>query len=178
MSQDIHVVVEHLRGQVTDITYVALAAARQLATGTGGDVAAVLLGHDGENLAGDLAADRVVYIDDPALVDFNPENYNAILADLIGDDPPRCMLFGDTSMGAEVAGVLSARLGMPLVSRCRTADAANGTLRFVSQICGGKILVEGNLPEPTAPSGTHHDLFDGAVDPMKGEVHEAAGEDS
>ncbi len=150
MSQDIHVIVEHLRGQVADITYVAVAAARRLATGTGGGVAAVLLGHDGETLAGDLAADRVVYIDDPALADFNPEHYNVILADLIGGDPPRCVLFGDTSMGAEVAGVLSARLSMPLVSRCRSVDAANGRLRFISQICGGKILVEGDIPEPNA----------------------------
>ena len=150
MSQDIHVVVEHLRGQIADITYVALAAARRLATGTGGDVAAVLLGHEADGLTEDLAADRVVYVDDLALADFNPEHYTAILTELIGGDPPRCVFFGDTSMGAEIAGALSARLGLPLVSRCRSVDATDGTLRFVSQICGGKIMVEGSLPEPTA----------------------------
>ena len=58
MSQDIFVVVEHLRGQVADISYVMLAAARVLAGGTGGKVVAILLGSDAERLAADLAADR------------------------------------------------------------------------------------------------------------------------
>ena len=149
MNTDIYVVVESLRGQVADITYVALAAARSLATGTQGNVAAVLLGHEAEGLAGDLAADRVLYIDDPRLADFNPELYAHVLADVIGAEPPRSVLFGDTSMGAEIAGSLSARLGLPLVSRCRSLEAEGGALRFVSQICGGKILVQGSLPEPT-----------------------------
>jgi electron transfer flavoprotein alpha subunit len=150
MNQDIHVVVEHLKGQVADITYLALAAARGLATGTGGEVAAVLLGHGVEQLTEDLSADRALLVDDPALTDFNPEHYIKILTGLIGADPPRCVLFGDTSMGAEVAGALSARLELPLVSRCRSVEASDGELRFVSQICGGKILVSGTLPEPTS----------------------------
>lgn len=60
MTQDIHVVVEHLRGQVADITYVMLAAARELAQGTGGNVVAVLLGHHAEGLTHDLAADHTL----------------------------------------------------------------------------------------------------------------------
>jgi len=44
MSQDIYVAIEHLRGQVADISYVMLAAARVLAQGTGGKVVAVFLG--------------------------------------------------------------------------------------------------------------------------------------
>ena len=91
MNQDIYVVVEHLKEQVADISFVALAAARDLATGTGGDVAAVLLGHGVERLAGDLSADRVMLVDDPALADFNPEHYIKILTELIGADPPRCV---------------------------------------------------------------------------------------
>jgi electron transfer flavoprotein alpha subunit len=149
VTQDIHVVVEHLRGQVADITYVALSAARILADHTGGAVIAVLLGHDASGLAADLAADRVLYVDDPALADFNPEHYVAALTELINDAPPRALLFGDTSMGAEVAGVLSARLGIPLVSRCREVTGTDDSLHFISQICGGKILVDGVLPEPT-----------------------------
>ncbi|NNC39694.1 MAG: electron transfer flavoprotein subunit alpha/FixB family protein [Acidimicrobiia bacterium] len=150
MNRDIHVIVEHLRGQVADITYVALAAARRLVGGTEGSVVAVLLGSDDERLAGDLGADRVMYVDDPALVDFNPELYAATLAEVLGADPPRCVLLGDTSMGAETAGTLSARLDLPLVSRCRSVEVTDGALRFVSQICGGKILVQGAMPEPTS----------------------------
>jgi hypothetical protein len=46
MNPDIFVVIEHLRGQVSDLSYVMLAAARELANATGGKVIAVLLGHD------------------------------------------------------------------------------------------------------------------------------------
>ena len=147
MSQDIYVVVEHLRGQVADISYVMLAAARVLAQGTGGDVVGVLLGHDAQGLAGKLAADRVLYVDDPALADFTSDAYQKTLAALIGQDQPRAVLFGHTSIGSDVASGLSAQLGLPLVSQCQTVSADGD---FVSQICGGKIMAEGQLPEPTA----------------------------
>lgn len=150
MNSDIYVVVEHLRGQVADISYVMLAAGRALAQGTGGSVAAVLLGHNAQELASDLDADRRLYVDHPALADFTPGAYQQVLAHLIDADTPRAVLFGDTSIGAEVAGVLSARLGLPLVSHCRAVDVANGALTFTSQICGGKIMAEGELPGPTA----------------------------
>lgn len=146
MNQDIYVLVEHLRGQVADISYVMLAAARALAGGTGGSVVAVLLGHEAQGLASDLAADRVLYMDHPALAEFTSDAYQQALAGLIEGDAPRAVLFGDTSIGAEVAGALSARLGLPQVSACRTV-APDGT--FVSQICGGKIMAEGSLPEAT-----------------------------
>jgi len=63
MSQDIYVVIEHLRGQVADISYSMLAAARELGQGVGGNVVAVLLGHDAKELARDFAAEKVLYLD-------------------------------------------------------------------------------------------------------------------
>jgi len=147
MNQDIYVVVEHLRGQVADITYVMLAAARVLAKGTGGSVMAVLLGHDAQGLAGDLAADRVLYVDHPALAEFTSDAYLNALSALIGENEPRAALLGHTSIGMDVASGLSARLGLPLVSQCLNVSEDG---KFVSQICGGKIRAEGDLPEPTA----------------------------
>lgn len=149
MSQDIYVAIEHLRGQVADISYVMLAAARVLAQGTGGKVVAVFLGHNAKGLAKDFAADQTLYVDHPMLADFTPDAYFQTWADLIRDSMPRAALFGDTSIGAEVAGALSAHLSLPLVSRCRSVLAEDGVLKFVSQICGGKIMVEGELPGPT-----------------------------
>ena len=150
MSEDIYVVIEHLRGQIADISYVMLAAARVLAGGTGGEVVGVLLGHEAQGLAGTLAANRVLYVDDPALADFTPDAYQQVLAGRIQEDAPRAVLLGHTSVGMDVASGLSARLDLPLVSQCKSVQADDGRLRFVSQICGGKIMAEGDLPEPTA----------------------------
>jgi electron transfer flavoprotein alpha subunit len=147
MSQDIYVIIEHLRGQVSDISYTMLAAARELAQTSGGNVVAVLLGKDAKGLAGSLAANQVLYLDHASLADFTSDAYQKVLTDLINKDQPRAVLFGNTSIGADVASVLSVRLNLPLVNSCRnfTSDG-----KYVSQICGGKIMAEGELPTPTA----------------------------
>jgi len=147
MSQDIFVVVEHLRGQVADITHVMLAGARALSQTSGGGVVAVLLGKDAQGLAANLAADRVLYVDSPALAEFTPDAYQLALADLIQAQSPRAVLFGHTSIGMDIAGGLSAKLGLPVVGSCRSFTADG---KFVCQICGGKIMAEGDLPSPTA----------------------------
>jgi len=147
MSQDIFVVVEHLRGQVADISYVMLAGARQLSQNSGGNVTAVLLGHNAQGLAGNLAADRVLYMDHPALAEFTSDAYLLALESLIKEQAPRAVLFGHTSIGMDVAGGLSVRGNLPLVTSCRTFGNDG---KFVSQICGGKIMAEGELPSPTA----------------------------
>lgn len=147
MSQDIYVVIEHLRGQVADISYTMLAGAGELSKVVGGDVVAVLLGHNAKELAGNLAANRVLYLDHAALADFTSDAYQTALSDLISKDQPRAVFFGNTSIGSDIASVLSMRLGLPLVNSCRNFT---GDGKFVSQICGGKIMAEGDLPTPTA----------------------------
>jgi electron transfer flavoprotein alpha subunit len=147
MSQDIFVVIEHLRGQVSDTSFVMLAGARQLSQSAGGGVTAVLLGHNAQGLAGNLAADKVLYMDHAALAEFTSDAYLLALTSLIQEHSPRAVIFGHTSIGMDVASGLSAKLGLPVVSSCRnfTADG-----KYVSQICGGKIMAEGDLPAPTA----------------------------
>ncbi len=149
MNQDILVLVEHLRGQVSEITYVLLAQAEVLAKAGGGKVQALLLGKDAEALSRDLAADQVLYVDAPALADFNAEAYEKVLAECIVEMKPRLVLLGDTTVGADVVGGLSIRQGLPLVSCCRTIQASGSEWTFASQICGGKLMAEGTLPEQT-----------------------------
>ncbi|HLO16114.1 MAG TPA: electron transfer flavoprotein subunit alpha/FixB family protein [Anaerolineales bacterium] len=147
MSQDIYVVIEHLRGQISDISYTMLAAARELAQVTGGKVVAVLLGQDAKDVVSNCSADQVLYFDHESLVEFTSNAYQNVLSELISKDQPRAVLFGNTSIGADVASVISMRLGLPLVNSCRSFTQEG---KFVSQICGGKIMAEGNLPSPIA----------------------------
>jgi len=149
MTQDILVVVEHLRGQVAEITYTLLAQAQVVARSTGGKVEALLLGQSAEILSHDLAADMVWYVEHPALADFTGEAYARATGALIAERKPRLVLLGDTSVGSDVAGLLSVRLGMPLLSCCRTIAAGPEGLKFTSQICGGKLMAEGDVPAET-----------------------------
>lgn len=146
MSQDVFVVIEHLRGQVSEISYVMLAAGRSLSQAAGGKVVAVLLGHGAGGIAANLRADRVIYLDDPSLSDYTPEAYVHALAGVLAADKPRALILGNTSMGADVAGALSARLGIPLISSCLTASADG---KLTCRVFGGKIMAEAMLPEAT-----------------------------
>lgn len=147
MNQDIYVVIEHLQGQVADISFVMLAAARTLSHGSGGQVVGILLGQNAQELANTLSADRVDYLDHPALAEFTSDAYLNALSKIISEGKPRAVLLGNTSMGADIASVLSVKLNLPLVNSCISFNA-DGI--FTSQICGGKIMTEGTLPEPTA----------------------------
>lgn len=148
MSRDIYVLIEHLQGQVLDISYVLLAQARQLAK-PDGRVSAILLGHQAQALTMELAADEVLYYDHPELAVFCAEAYWKVLAGLLEERKPRLMLFGETTIGGETASGLSVRIGLPLVSHCQRIMAEDTALKYVSQIFAGKMLAEGTLPEDT-----------------------------
>ena len=150
MSNDIYVVIEHLRGKVSEISYLMLAAGRQLAGGSGGGLTAVLLGSNAESLASNLAADKVLYFEHENLADFTPEAYVRCLTKLISSDQPRALLLGHTSIGMEVANLLSVVTDLPLISSCLSFSSENGNLQYSSQLYGGKIFAEGNIPEPAA----------------------------
>ena len=163
MPQDIFVMIEHLQGKVLDISYIMLAAAKELSVTTGDKVVAVLLGSNCQELSKDFNADKVLYVEHNSLEEFTSEAYQNVLADLIKSESPRIALFGNSSIGSDVAGVLSIRLDLPLVNSCLKFEDG----KYISQICGGKINVEGELPEPTAlvtmlPGG--YKLEDGKAD--------------
>ncbi len=150
MNNDILVVVEHIRNEVADITFMMLAAARQLVEVTKGEVLAVLLGSGVESLAGNLAADKVICVEDPQLSDFTSEAYLFALINLIGEYNPRAVILGHTSVGMEVASLLSAKSSLPLVGSCLMFSGDSGSPRFTCQLYGGKILAEGDIPGPIA----------------------------
>lgn len=173
MNQDIYVIIEHLQGQVAEISYVMLAAGRVLAQGTGGEVVAVLLGHNAQELADHLAASRVLYLDHPTLAEFTSDAYQKVLTSLISENMPRVVLLGSTSIGADIASGLSAHLELPLVSSCRTISVDG---RITSQICGGKIMVESNLANTTTlvtmiPGGYRPDEGQSIQPPIKTSVN-------
>ncbi len=174
MSANILVVAEHLHGQVLDITYVMLAGARRLAKATGGKVIALLLSENVQALSQNFNADIVRSYNHPAFEDFSNDAYLHVLEGEVKEEQPRVVLFGHTTIGMDLASVLSARLDLPLVSQVQRFEALN----FISQICGGKILAEGALPEPTAlvtmtPGGYKTEEGQGQNPPI--ETKQAAG---
>ena len=162
---DIFVFIEHFQGAVSDISFVCLAQAQNIARSVGSKVIAVLFGEHVESLAQNLLADEVLTVDHASLKDFLYDEYTSVLSSMISDRKPGLMIFGDTSVGSDLAGGLSARLDLPLVSFCKEIKVDGGKLRFVTQICGGKIFAEGDLPAGT----TLVTLLPGTFKPNEGQ---------
>lgn len=142
MASDIFVLAEHHEGEVKDGAFDLLAKARELAGASGGEVVAVLLGHGAGGLAGDLPADRVLYVDHPALDKFLAEPYLAVLEPLVRERDPRVVMIENTTVGMELAAPLAARAGRPVVAYCIDLAVEGDGVVATSQLFGGKLNAE------------------------------------
>ncbi len=171
MSGDIFILAEHHQGVVTAATHELLGKASELAGSTGDQVVACLLGHNARALAQGLAADVALYVDDPALENFVPEAYVKTLASIIVERAPQLLLIGNSTVGMDVAGVLSARVGQSLVAYCTEIKLEGDMVVTKSQVYGGKLeaevatetpatltVVAGSFPPAAAGSPTVEDV--------------------
>lgn len=150
MCGEVCVVVETLRGQVTDLTFTMLAAGRRLADGLRTKVAALVIGRGVQKLAAELgAADRVVCAEHTGLAEFNPEAYLCVLTVMLEQHKPRLVLLGHTAMGTDLACGLAQRLHWPVITSCRTFALSDGNVQYSAPTCGGKLIATGPVPEPT-----------------------------
>jgi electron transfer flavoprotein alpha subunit len=150
MAQRIAVLVEHLDGEPTDVTYELLGVARRIADEDGAMVDAVLLGSEVRQLSERLPADRVTILDHPSLRYLAPEAAARALAALLADAPPKLTLVPNTSLGMDIAAWVAARLGWPLVSYCRALESRDGQWIATAQLFGGKILADVALGDEPA----------------------------
>jgi electron transfer flavoprotein alpha subunit len=140
MSGNIWILAEHWRGQLSEITFEMLALGRELADGLSVPLEAVLLGHDAKGLAQELgAADKVLYVDDPALADPTPETHSRVLAHLVEERQPHAVLVGLTNVASDVAALTPARLKAPFVNFCEDVRVEDGGLRARCLLYGGKM---------------------------------------
>ena len=138
----IFVVAEHLNGELSEITFEMLGMGRALAEKSGHSVHAVLIGGNDAMLGQLGAADSVITVDTDE--NFNPETYSAALKAVVDAKQPTLVMIGNTSMGMDLAGTLSAETGMPIASSCSSIEI-NGNITVTAQLFGGKINVTSDL---------------------------------
>ena len=128
---DALVIAEHIGGKLEDITFEMIATANGLG---GGCIVGLIGGSDA--MVGELGkASAVIRVDGPGLENFNPEAWNAAARALVEASGAQVVLIGHTSMGMDLAGHLSATMGLPLASSC---SALSG---------GGSITATASVPE-------------------------------
>jgi electron transfer flavoprotein alpha subunit len=140
MKGSICVVAEQWRGHISEITYEALALGREVADELGVPLTAILTGSNVRDLALTLgAADSVLYVDHPLLAEPVPQPWAAALAQVLADRRPRALLIPLTNVSLGVSTLLAMDLGVAAVNFCKDVKVADGQLRVLCVMYGGKI---------------------------------------
>jgi len=141
MANDILVLADHLRGQLSDTTAELVGKAKELAGATGGQAVVALLG--AADLAGQITgADTVLTVDHPTLVDYTPEAWEKTLLHLVNERQPRLVMIANTTIGMDLGAGLSASWGAPLVAYAVRLEAEGSEIVAEAQVYGGKLLAE------------------------------------
>ncbi|HZI39233.1 MAG TPA: electron transfer flavoprotein subunit alpha/FixB family protein [Acidimicrobiia bacterium] len=141
MANDILVLADHLRGQLSDTTLELVGKAKELAGVTGGQAVVALLG--APDAAGQISgADTVLTFDHPALADYIPEAWEKTLLHLVNERQPRLVLIANTTIGMDLGAGLSAACGAPLVAYTVRLEADGSDIVATAQVYGGKLLAE------------------------------------
>ena len=140
MADKVWVLAEQWRGDVTEVAREMLTLGREVASGAGASLEAVLLGHDCWETAAALPeADAVLYASHPAFADPVPEAHASALAQLVRERKPRCVLVPLTNLSMDVATLAAAMLDAPLISFCMDVRLAEGRVEAKSLLYGGKV---------------------------------------
>lgn len=142
MGNDVLVITEHFDGAVADISYEMVGKAKSVAAALGGEAIAVMLGSGMGAAAGSFASDSTVYVDDPALEQFNPEAYGKVIAALMADKAPRLTMVGSTAIGMDLGAWLAAKLDSEFVAYVGDVAADGGDLVISSRLYAGKLTAE------------------------------------
>ena len=143
-SQDVLVLAEIQRGKLADVTLELLAAARAVTRGRrrpGGGAGAERQGGGAtpRNSARPTASCWSTIRSWPPTA---PGPYVAALAEVVAAEKPKAVLIAATSIGWDVAPLLSAQLDLPLVTGCKAVQADGAGLVVTASFCGGKMVAE------------------------------------
>lgn len=135
------VLVEHLRGEIRDVSYEMLAKAYSLAQVAKQPVSAVVLEAPGGAVAGKIAGlcDSLISVEDLSLKDFNAEAYQQVLGDIIGAEKPSLVMMAHSALGVDLAPTLAAKTGMPLVSDVIGIGSDDKGFLLTRQMYAGKL---------------------------------------
>lgn len=132
-------------GKLATITLELLGCARRLASELGEEVYCALLGSGVKGLAQEaiaFGADKVYVVDDPLLQDYQTDAYLPIMERLTRQIQPNIVLFGQTSIGRDLAPRLAFRLGVALSLDCidLSIDPQTKALLFTRPVYGGNAM--------------------------------------
>jgi electron transfer flavoprotein alpha subunit len=147
MNAGILVLIDHLKGQITDISFEMLGAGRQIADTVKAPLYAVVVGQDTAALSARLGvADGVIEVNHPSLAMPSQEVVAGILKELRQLKQASLLLIAGTNVSMGIGAQLAVDQGLPFINFCKALRAEGQEFLFTSQLFGGKILADLRLP--------------------------------
>jgi electron transfer flavoprotein alpha subunit len=157
MQRDVIVLVEHRSNEVESITYQMLGAGRKLAHGLGGQLLALVIGHEPGRITESLrdkGMDKILIVDEPALSQAGPEAQAHVIAEVARQTAPRLLLVGYSLVGMELAPAIAAKLGAPAMTNCIDVELREESLLVTRPLFDGtrhaQILLDKTVPAVVA----------------------------
>jgi len=143
-SYDCWSVVELAGGRPRRVSLELLARGRQLAGKLGGQNIALVIGHGLEEAVGVLGRHgaEIVYVaDDPALAEYHPELWAAVVRQLLAEQSPRVLLIPATAQGRDYGPRAAGELELGMTGDCVGVDIVKaGRLLQQKPAFGGNIV--------------------------------------
>ena len=145
---------ELLEGKISSITTELLGCGRRLADELKEDLVCILVGDkldEAPKKAIAFGADKVYTAEDPLLKEYQTDSYVAVMEKAVKDISPRILLFGQTSVGRDLAPSLAFRLGTSVSMDCIELSIDPGTklLQQTRPVYGGN--ARGTFASETFP---------------------------
>ncbi|AGA89298.1 electron transfer flavoprotein, alpha subunit [Thioflavicoccus mobilis 8321] len=124
------VFVEQRDGKPADVSLELLSKGRKLAESLRGELKAVLIGHDVEDLAKELfgyGASEVLLADHPELKHYNTLPYSRLVSELVDEHQPRIVLFGASFVGRDLAPRVASHTLSGLTADCTDLQISDVT---------------------------------------------------
>ena len=147
-------VVGHDRGRIEPAALGVLTAAGKLAAQLRTTMEALTIGANADGLRDILAAHGASVVHQAhhaALVDFGPEAWGEVIAQMVRKCAPQVVMGSGTERGHEVIAQAAARLDLPAAMNCTEFDEkfdGSQALRLVRARWGGSLLEESELAAP------------------------------
>jgi electron transfer flavoprotein alpha subunit len=145
MATSVWIIAEQRYGIFSKITFELASTARKLADELGEDVCAILLGSGIEGAAGELGkygVDKVYAADQPIFEPYTTDAHAAAIVKLVKEHDPSILLLGASSQGKDLSAHLVGRLETGMATDCTDLKVADGRLRAIRPMYGGKCFGE------------------------------------
>ncbi|WP_209122038.1 electron transfer flavoprotein subunit alpha/FixB family protein [Alkalihalobacillus sp. BA299] len=150
MAKKVLVLGEIRDGELRNVSFEAIAAAKRIADG--GEVVAALFGETvGEqaNVMIHYGADRVVKVEHADLKAFTTDAYQQAILQVMDVEQPEGVVMGHTALGKDVSPRIAAKLNAGLVSDVVSIEVDGGEPVFTRPIYSGKAFEKKQVGEGT-----------------------------